>query len=184
MERLFKEKPNDIVNEYLSIAYLSTGRFEAYKNECKELLNRLKLESTDDQILTVLRICSLYPDALSDFAPLIQHARRLVQKNPRNQKCLLRLGSILLRAGKYQEAQTEFEKGLLIPFLQDGSAVPYLYLFALLKKYLGEHDNAVKQFNEAEKHAQLELGRYPKWNQKLANQLLGEETKEIVMASK
>ncbi len=64
------------------------------------------------------------------------------------------------------------------------SSAPYLYLFALLKVHLGEHDDAVKQFSEAEKQAQLELGQYPRWNRKLAIQILRKEVSEVVIAAK
>ena len=183
LETLFKENPSDLANLHLSIAYLSTGKFESYKSECKELLNRLTPESKD-KIATSVWICSLSPNALSDYAPLIQRVRQIVEQKPNDQQYLLRLGSILLRAGQYQEAKIEIEKGLSFPFKEDVSSAPYLYLFALLKEHLGDHESAVKQFDEAEKQAQAELGQYPRWNRKLAIQILGKEASEVVMAAK
>ena len=43
LETLFKEKQSDLANLFLSIAYLSTGKFESYVSECKELLHLVEV---------------------------------------------------------------------------------------------------------------------------------------------
>ncbi len=184
LETLFKEKPSNPGNLYLSLAYLSFGNFESYRSECEVLLARINAKSAELEKDTAVWICSLSPNALSDYAPAILLARNLVQARPREQQFILHLGSILLRAGQYEDAKIEFEKGTSLPFKRGDSSAPFLYLFALLKEHRGEHDQAVEQFEKAEKQAQLELSQLPRWNRKLAIQILGKEVKEIVIGAR
>src|SRR5262249_8790388 len=81
-----------------------TGKVEGYRRACREMLARFRNTDNPEVADRTAKVCSLAPDAVSDFAPVLALADRAVtgtEKHPYRRWFVLTKGLAEYRAGHY-----------------------------------------------------------------------------------
>ena len=182
LQSLFQEKGSDSTGLLLALACLSTNESEAYHGVCKEFLNRISSKSSDGTNGMAVWVCSIAPNAVSEYDELLRIAKELYDKD---REFALRLGAILFRAGKPEQALEYLLEASDATPTNDSKA--YLgYFLAMTQHALGQKDLAIELLNRANTFASQELsvGIKPLWNRQVTLELLRAETIKVVLGEK
>ena len=127
-------------------------------------------------------VCSIAPNAVSDYDELLRIVKELYDKD---REFALRLGAILFRAGKPEQALEYLLEASDATPTNDSKA--YLgYFLAMTQHALGQKDLAIELLNRANTFASQELsvGIKPLWNRQVTLELLRAETIKVVLGEK
>jgi WD40 repeat protein/tetratricopeptide (TPR) repeat protein len=91
-------------NSSRAATYLLMGDKARYGQLCRDALDRLTKEATSSDVNTVVWLCALAPDAVSDWTAVLRRAEQMVADVPNDANLKDTLGALLFRAGKYAEA--------------------------------------------------------------------------------
>jgi tetratricopeptide (TPR) repeat protein len=105
---LVEADPNEHLYWFRSAPlYLQTGKVEEYRRVCREMLTRFGNTDKPEIAERTARICSLAPEAVSDFAPVLELADRAVtgtEQHRYHRWFVLTKGLAEYRAGHYAAA--------------------------------------------------------------------------------
>jgi tetratricopeptide (TPR) repeat protein len=86
------------------------GDWAAYRKRCAALVERFGKTEDPSTALGLAMTCTLAPDALTDYSPLIELVKAAARKNADEANgAAAVLGIVLYRAGRLKEAATELE---------------------------------------------------------------------------
>jgi tetratricopeptide (TPR) repeat protein len=104
--------PNGSVWYALALVQLQRDQTDDYRRVCAEMLKRFG-KTKDNQVAEMaIRVCTLTPDTLADWGPLVELAEQQAPAKGSNQ--LLSPaghGKVLYRAGRWQEAAEKLKLG-------------------------------------------------------------------------
>src|SRR5262249_8636908 len=107
--QLTESDPDDHWNWVCSAPLcLQTGRVEAYRRACREMLARFGNTDNPEVADRTAKTCSLPPDAVSDFAPVLKLADGVVpgpERRPSRRWFVLTKGLAEYRAGHYAASE-------------------------------------------------------------------------------
>jgi WD40 repeat protein len=130
---------------------LEAGDLAGYRRACAALL-RLAQDSKDDRLFQeVGRLCALGPDAVTDLKPVLQAAEKSVA-DFRGPVELRTLGSLLLRAGRTEEAALRLQEARAAAEMIKGQPAETPcedLLLALTYRKLGREDDARRSLARA-----------------------------------
>ena len=169
-----KITPDDTrIRYYHGLAKLRADEPDEYRAMAQELgRNALKSHDTTEQNRAAWA-CALLPGLMSDPGPLIDMMRSAVQKEPKDYAINSTFGSVLARAGRYEEAIKAFEAAMLLMPRDkaseksfDGTAFDWVFL-AIAHFKLGRTDEAKRYLWQTREHmervASDPLFRDPNW---------------------
>jgi len=186
--RVLELKPGDPVVHYqFALLRLHLGDRDGHRKTCVEMLKRFDSSDLNAAYWTAWT-CTLAPDAVTDWQPVVRLAEKSLGTDPKNCDKLQHLGAVLYRAGRFEEGAkwlTEAETALK-ESPNPRTTVVYSQLFlAMTQHRLGHAAEADKWL----KKAMQEIDRPPpeqsqaaasSWNRRLTLQLLRHEAEELL----
>jgi WD40 repeat protein/tetratricopeptide (TPR) repeat protein len=160
-----------------ALAKLALDDRAGYRRFCADLFTRFGKTANANAANSLAWCCALAPDALADLRPVVQLARQAVRSTPRNHAYQNTYGSILFRAGQYEEAVTELTKAVEIHG-RGGTPADWLFL-AMAQHRLGHTEEAKRWLDKAVPSIQ-QAGSLP-WNTRLELQLLRQEAEALIV---
>jgi WD40 repeat protein/tetratricopeptide (TPR) repeat protein len=154
-EKARRAAPVDSVSfeeRYATLAILRSDR-EGYRKACAMLTQRFQTMKGTDLARDLAWTCALAPDALPDPKGAIEPIRAAVQANPQDPNDRNKLGAILYRAGKINEAMSELSEATKLRF--GGEAWADCLFLAMAYHQLGQSAKA-RQWLERELQAKSE----------------------------
>jgi tetratricopeptide (TPR) repeat protein len=91
---------------------LLAQRPEDYRATCRLVIERFAASGDAGTANLAAWICVLASDAVADWQPCVELARRAVSVKPSNADYLNTLGAVLYRAGQWEEAAAELDKAM------------------------------------------------------------------------
>jgi tetratricopeptide (TPR) repeat protein len=155
---------------------LQLGDREGYAAACSEMMKRFGTTKDGGVANSVVRACAVAPEAIADLKPAMDLARIVVQLNGSNAIGRNTLGSILYRAGQYQEAVKELNEAIKLGGT-GGSDLNYVFL-AMAQHRLGQTDEARKSLAQAVDA--VEKNPPTEWVYRLTWQLLRREAEQLL----
>jgi serine/threonine protein kinase/Flp pilus assembly protein TadD len=155
----------------------------AYQRTCHDMINRFRNSEPGRAIEFALWTSAITPNAVEDYAPLVELARRLRNRQGLERQQLQGLGAVLYRAGQLAEALEIFEQSEKA-FCDPGTSKAYSsYFLAMTQEKLGQHTQAQKTLQEAlaETTKELEDKSNP-WYRHFVLKLLQEEATSLIEA--
>jgi tetratricopeptide (TPR) repeat protein len=109
--KLLEVDPNDHRHWYRAAAVrLQIGDIEGYRRACREMLERFGKTDSPAVAEQTAKTCSLLPDAVSDFEPVVNVVDVAVKKNASDPWILLAKGLVEYRAGRPTRAIESLER--------------------------------------------------------------------------
>ena len=126
--------------------------------------------------------CALAPDALDDYSSALELAHRIVAEDRDNQKLLISLGALQVRAGRYSDALAIFGEASGSEVNRTSSDTYLAYFQAMTNYYLDRPDEFRKSLDEANKLAERELNdaEHTSWNRRLTLERLRKEAEQLI----
>jgi len=179
---------------YQALARLGADDLDGYRSDCTGILEHFG--QTEDPVAAewAAWTCVLAPDAVADFSGPVALAEKAVQSDPKSSRYLKALGSILYRAGRYEEAiqrLTESDRLVQDPDPESGSSHAYTWFFLAMAHHKLGHDAEAKQWldkavgwldNVMRRHDDG-TGARLSWNRRLTLKLLRQEAEALVKPS-
>jgi tetratricopeptide (TPR) repeat protein len=163
---------------YLGLVTAAMDDRDAYRDACQGMLqasNRGALTSDSVTSHFVAWTAALAPGGLDDYGPVIKLAREAVESEPDNAQLLGGLGAILFRSRDFKNAKEQLERALGLPEHANTSTAYIRYFLAMTEDALGNHNQARRLLQLANKQADAELLDAPPWNRRLTLDLLRRE---------
>jgi WD40 repeat protein/Flp pilus assembly protein TadD len=158
--------------------YLGDAR--GYRRACATLVKRWDSETDPNICIMIGWTCVLGPDAIPDLGPVLEIAEIEVQIGKEiastNSRPLTRLGAILFRAGRHEEAVKRFQQAVMKSPEKRGSTLDWLFL-AMAQQKLGQGEEAKNCLAKAEEF--LNAKSRP-WDQQLMLKMLHREAKSLL----
>jgi WD40 repeat protein/tetratricopeptide (TPR) repeat protein len=164
---------------------LTVDDAKGYRQACRKLLDR---SSTTSNPARWVWACLLAGDALDDYGPLLELARKAVTINPHDYAYARTLGGALLRAGRLQAAVQQLQKA---SSLDPSTSL----LLAMAHHHLGHADEARQWLDKAVQQIEQVLRQRPKnagteatalapdefaWTERLSLQLLRRDAEALI----
>jgi hypothetical protein len=111
------------------------------------LISRFRREERPGIVATVAWACAIAPDAMADWAPLVQAVLAAVKRRPDDVELRMVLGAVLVRAGHTREAITTLEESVRRNG-QGGNAFDWLFL-VMAHRRLGHAQQATAALAKA-----------------------------------
>jgi len=149
-----------------------TGDIEGYRNTCASMLDHFaqseRLDDANrDNTRYVVRACSLAPNAVEDFANVVTLAEQLLESGDKSDKDFNRLGTLLYRAGRFEDAIETFEELISICEKEGRSMTSPAYmsfLLAMAHHQSGQHEQAKTWLSKATEQAAQERAKMRNWH--------------------
>jgi tetratricopeptide (TPR) repeat protein len=146
-QQLLQKHPHDAILTYaLGAVYYLQGKYSEAEASLKQ-----SLAVQPDQVAASYYLGLTY-DAIGDDDRAIPIFRDLLKNNPQHAPSYVKLGSILLRAHQYEEAQRDLERAVSL----DPDSVEAHYQLGLVLRRLGKSADSESEFAESRK---LEAGQ-------------------------
>jgi WD40 repeat protein/tetratricopeptide (TPR) repeat protein/tRNA A-37 threonylcarbamoyl transferase component Bud32 len=182
------ERTLDLWRDYAMVC-LARGDDEGYRDICKRLLEFLNKQFDAEAAILVTWLCVLAPDAVADFAPVLNLAQKGVGKKPITQYVPARtLGAALVRAGKYPQGVKQLEAALTLR--KDPS--PTVWLFLAMAQHHSQRPEEAKKWlakarawiaqtrkTKPDRKDVLTWDRIP-WTERLALEELQREAEKLI----
>ena len=179
----------------IAVLQLYTGDIEHYRKTCAWMLDhfvrtgRERLDNSFGGAWTCWA-CSLAPDAVGDIAEAVKLAEQGLERGYKTDLDFVNLGTILYRAGRFEEAIEKLEE--LDAIWEKESRLPsmvspaYAWFFlAMAHHQLDQREEAEKWLAKANKRAEQELAGNPRaWSRPLMLELFQAEAKRLLGVSK
>jgi tetratricopeptide (TPR) repeat protein len=180
----FRE-PDDTRFWYLQAVAQLAGRGDTagYRQSCTPALDRFG-QSNDPAVAdSVVRMCLIAADTVTDPAALVSLVERAAASNPRSPAYLTTLGGALYRAGRLEAAVQRLTEASA-PGTGGGEAAGWLFL-AMAQTRLGHAVEAREWLGNAEGWLEQALQRRPganplAWDQRLILQKLRREAEAVI----
>jgi tetratricopeptide (TPR) repeat protein len=130
-----------------AVALLTAGDREGYRRACARLVQRPRGSDDAAALRAACRICSLAPDAVADWQPLVRRAEQAVEANPGSAADLGCLGALLYRSGKFELALRLLERAARS--VGDEPAPRDWLFLAMAQQRLGQAGEARKWLGKA-----------------------------------
>ena len=163
-----------------AVVSLHFDAMEQYRLLCLKMLETFSTSGTAEENHIIAWTCALGCDAIQDYAPAIQLARRSVEKEPANPQYLNALGAILMRSGMYAEAKPYLEGLVNFAGSKDTSKTYTYYFLAMTEHHLGNADAARLHLKTANELADAEVSGLIPWNRRLTIELLRKEAQTLL----
>ena len=96
--------------ENLALNCLATDDLSDYRKLCADALGHFGHDPDPHTVLQLAGLCSLVPDAISDYGSLLRLIRGALEQRPVNPLYIRERGAALYRAGQFEEAARELER--------------------------------------------------------------------------
>lgn len=169
-DRLIEEQDNSVGPFEMGkrgLCQLMDGDIEGYRRGCRQAIRWAAVQPDNVSIEAAVYICGLAPNGLDKYDRAIALARSRLDAGPHMHR---RLGSLLLRAGRVDEALAELEMG-------DSSAETY-YLRAIAHHAKGDAVRHRESIREGDEWTEAFNERRPElrfWIPRIILELLGRE---------
>jgi tetratricopeptide (TPR) repeat protein len=167
-----------------ALALLAAGDVAGYRQTCAALVEHFaRSEKPDDWYLTVVT-CSLAPDAVNDWKPLLRLAENAARRDPGNATYAGTLGIALYRAGHTAEAIKQLEAAHAA-WEQAGTKAQahspvYTYLFlAMAHHQRGSAEESRRWLAKALESPELRIKAPAPWNRRLTLELFLREAQSL-----
>ncbi len=169
---------------------LRAGDSKGYRQACAGVLDRFGRSNRPADIELVVWTCVMGPDAVGNFAPLIELAKKNAAANPKDYAALRALGAVLYRAGQHEAAAERLTEAAP---LRAKDQPPYDWLFlALAHQRLGQIEQARQRLAQADKWIQQIKEEKDKpngslrlrWNQRVTWEILHGEAQAALAVAK
>jgi tetratricopeptide (TPR) repeat protein/WD40 repeat protein len=151
--KLLELKPDASVSHFkYALLRLHLGGRDAHRAACADMLTRFGNTSDPEDAHWTAWACTLGPDAVSDWQPVVRLAETALAVDPKNCDRLQLLAAVLYRAGRFEEAVKRLtEAEVAFQEAQNPrSTVIYNWLFqAMTRHRLGQADEARKWLEKA-----------------------------------
>ena len=131
---------------------LHLGGRDAHRTACADMLTRFGNSRNPDAAYWTAWACTLGPDAMPDWQPVVRLAKKSLADDPKNCDHLQLLGAVLYRAGQFEEALkrlTEAEAAFQ-EAKSSRSTVIYSWLYqAMTRHRLGQAEEAKRLLKKA-----------------------------------
>jgi serine/threonine protein kinase/Flp pilus assembly protein TadD len=158
----------------------------AYQQACAAMLRRFRDSQQPDELHFAAWTCVLAADAVDDYAPAIELARRAVELRPDDWTNGQTLGAVLFRAGHFEEALNDLTKSADAKGTLKSAPVYSWYLLALTHHKLGHPEDARRWYDQATESTRKLLasesaaGSPVAWNRRLTLELLKAESAALL----
>jgi tetratricopeptide (TPR) repeat protein len=187
--KVLELKPDDPLAHYRhAVLRLHLGGRDAHRAACADMLGRFGNASDPDAAFWTAWSCTLGPDAVSDWQPVVRLAEKALAADPKDYDKLQLLGAALYRAGRLEqalarltEAEAAFQQAQ-----KTRSTVLHNWLFqAMTRHRLGQADEARRWLAKAaeaidqppEQSTEANAGD---WNRRLTLQLWRREAESLL----
>ncbi len=190
LAKAIDSKPDDANLRYLlACARLATARVEEYRRDCGEMLQRFAETNDAANARWTAWTCVLTPDSVVDWQKPIALAERAAKSDSKAFHFVNTLGSVLYRAGRFEEAIQRL--GEADRLAQDGTGKPppsptyTWYFLAMTHHRLGHHEEAKKWLDKAVESTEKALADHEAgkellvWNRRLTLKLLRDEAEAL-----
>jgi tetratricopeptide (TPR) repeat protein len=161
-----------------ALARLARADRAGYRRYCAELMTRHGKTENVTAANNLAWCCALAPEAIADLKPAVQLAEQAVTKAPTNHAYRNTYGSILYRAGRYQEAVKELTTALEIHG-KGGTPADWLFL-AMAQHRLGRTEEAKQWLDKAVQS--MQQVKPASWNARMEMQILRQEAEALCNA--
>src|SRR5262249_26451221 len=173
---------------YLALVRCQTGDAAGYRKVCAAMLKRFGQSPDPQAVAWAGWTCVLAPDALTDWQAALAITEKPLAADPKNFDTLNRLGALLYRAGRFEEAARRVSEAAAA--FQDArnprSSLLYNWLFlAMTQHRLGRVGEAKAWLQKAVRDMEPPPKGGPAaadctWNRRLTLQLLRREAEELL----
>lgn len=177
------------VRYYYALLCLKQDDRPAYRKACAGMVKQYSASQNQGELNSTAWSCVLAPSALDDYAPVLQIARRAVQREPKDQDNLETLGAALFRAGQLDEARKYLGDVNAPPSANTSPAYGW-YFLAMTHHRLGNGREAQKLHKMAREYTAKVLAEGKQgdvqplpWNRRLTLELLRDETQALLGGS-
>jgi len=168
----------------VAFARAALGNVSSYQASCAQLVSRSQGSTVPRQVADVVYSCTLLPDAVKDYAPVLRLVKAAAEKYPPDMSLATHLGRAHYRAGDAAAAAKQLAE--VIDKTKGGSVRDWLFL-AMAHSRLGNADEAARWLQKAAaaKDQKPVLGAPAvTWHAALANQLLHAEAEALLRSKK
>ena len=162
----------------LAHLYVSQGELEAYRKLC----DRMDRKHFDWGV----RISVLGPNAVADFAPLIESARKQQNEHPGQDDTFyfLNYGLVLYRAGRFEEALQQFVKSSEGANNHKSTSLGW-YARAMTFKQLNRENEAIECLEKADAAADTVFAQLNQadWQARVLIKIFQKEARELIRGS-
>jgi WD40 repeat protein/serine/threonine protein kinase len=169
-------------------ALLCLGQHDevGYRQICERLAMSLGQMTDGNAINSTVWTCVLHPNSVSDYSPLVEASRKLLEGRSNNAALLNTMGTAYYRAGALDEAATALEAAVQSA-QGEGTAWDWLFL-AMTQHRRGHIEDARQWYDRALEWIRREtgpktrgaLGERLTWEQRLELRLLQDEVEQML----
>src|SRR5262249_17982337 len=151
---------------------LANGDIAGWRQACSDVTREHSNTEDHEDADLIAWTCSLAPEALPDWLPILRLAERSVQSNS-SAFYLVTLGAVYLRMGQLQKAIDTMHQVIALDSDDTFTEVPFLLAIAYQKQ--GQAQEARGWLDEARRRLQEELPSEREWFRVLERILLQKE---------
>lgn len=166
-----------------AVISLRLGDIARYRQFCQLLSARIPAAGTvgtAPEAYSLIWAIALAPQAIEDYSPIIQFAQEAVAKKSDNQQYLIRLGAVLMRARKYEQAWPLLQQAMKAPDNRLISKSYSHFFLAMTEFHLGQTSQAQNSLDIAVALAEDELRGFPTWSRRMTIHLLQMEATTLL----
>jgi tetratricopeptide (TPR) repeat protein len=168
---------------YHALVRLKLRNREGYRRACATMCEHLGGASDPNARYWLVWTCGIGPEAVADWSVPLGHAQNLLEKEPKNLSYLTALGSVLIRAGRFEEAAAHLAKANAAYQSGNGDGGSPLYpqiFLAMVHHKLGHAEEARRWLAEVRSGIKKNpLEKLP-WNHLATIKLLLAEAEQMI----
>jgi serine/threonine protein kinase/tetratricopeptide (TPR) repeat protein len=167
-----------------ALVRLELGDQAGYRAACARMCEHLGAASDTYARYWLAWTCSIGPEAVTDWSVPLGYAQDLLEKEPKNIGYLTSLGSVLFRAGRFEEAAARLAKANAAYQSGNGDGGSPLYpqiFLAMAHHKLGHAEEARRWLAEARSRIEKEPLEKMPWNRRATVELLLAEAEQMIV---
>ncbi|TWU65993.1 serine/threonine-protein kinase [Crateriforma conspicua] len=158
---------------------LAVGDKESARSIVDQMLARLPGTDPPSKKSRIPWTASLASNLFKDSDRVIEVARHIAHENPKDESAAFELGTVLVRAGRHEEADKIFQE-LRVKRGERKSPVYFGFVYAINTWHLGDVRRAKELLSAADEVAESELKSDPAWHRLLTIKLLRQEAHDLI----